>query len=47
MSGEITWVRSLVFSNYFLSFYDCLWILRSFSGKLEMYGMIGYEIDGW
>ena len=44
MSGEITWVQFLVFFNYLLNF---LWILRSFSCKLEMYGIIGYEIDGW
>ena len=47
MSGEITWMRSLVFSKYFL---NCFMIVCGF---LEVFsvnwrcGMIGYEIDGW
>ena len=39
MSCEITWVRSLVFSNYFLNCFMIVLILRSFFDKLEIYGM--------
>ena len=38
---------SCIFYLFLELFYDCLWSLRIFSGKLEKYGMIGYEIDGW
>ena len=38
---------SCIFYLFLEFFYDGLWILRSFSGKLEIYGMIGCEIVGW